>query len=160
MHSVKLPSSKSLFQLQAERLIRVQELAGANPNSIHWYIMTSENTKEAIRAYFEKNDFFKMDKETVHFFEQGTAPCFSKDGKVLLDQKSKISRAPDGNGGLFKALVKSNVLDHIKNRGVKYIHIYCVDNILVRIADPLFIGYCIERDADCAAKVRHILSLI
>ena len=117
MYSVKLPSNKSLFKLQADRLIRVQELAGANPNSIHWYIMTSENTKESIRSYFEKNNFFKLEKETVHFFEQGKVPCFSKNGKVLLNQKSNISSAPDGNGGLYKALVKSHIIDDLNNRG-------------------------------------------
>jgi UDP-N-acetylglucosamine/UDP-N-acetylgalactosamine diphosphorylase len=154
MYSVKLPSNKSLFQLQAERLIRVQELAGVkSSSSIHWYIMTSDNTKNAIESYFKTNDYFKLNSNNIHFFEQGTMPCFSKDGKVLLDQKNKISRSPDGNGGLYKALVKYDILDDLIRRGVKYIHVYCVDNILVRIADPVFIGYCIERNADCAAKV-------
>lgn len=154
MYSVKLPSQKSLFQLQAERLKRVQELADSkSKSSVPFYVMTSENTKDVIKSYFEKNDFFKLDKEKVQFFEQGTVPCLSKDGKVLLDSKSKVSKSPDGNGGLYKALVKSGVLDDLKKRGVKYVHVYCVDNVLVRVADPVFIGYCIEKDADCAAKV-------
>jgi UDP-N-acetylglucosamine/UDP-N-acetylgalactosamine diphosphorylase len=155
-YSVKLPSNKSLFQLQAERLIRVQELAGqdaSSKSSIHWYIMTSDNTREATESYFEKNHYFTIPKERVHFFEQGTAPCFSKDGKVLLDAKSKISRSPDGNGGVYKALKKSGVLDDLNRRKVKYIHVYSVDNILVKVADPVFLGYCIEKKADCAAEV-------
>jgi len=153
MYSVKLPSEKSLFQLQAERIVRVQELAGAKSKPVNWYVMTSENSKEVVKSYFEKNNYFKVDKEKVHFFEQGTMPCISKDGKVLLDSKSKLSKSSDGNGGLYKALVKSGVLDDLKKRGVKYVHAYCVDNVLVRVADPVFIGYCVEKNADCAAKV-------
>lgn len=152
MYSVNLPSNKSLFQLQAERLIRVQELSG-KPKSVQWYVMTSDNTKDAIRKYFENNQYFKLDEKNVHFFEQGTMPCLSKDGKVLLDEKSKLSKSPDGNGGLYKALDKAGVLEDLAKKGIKYIHVYCVDNILVRIADPVFIGYCIEKNADCAAKV-------
>lgn len=106
-----------------------------------------------IQNYFQENQFFNLNKENVSFFEQGTLPCLTKDGKLLLDQKNKISRAPDGNGGLYKALLKENVLADMAKRGVKYVHIYCVDNILIRIADPVFIGFCIEKQSDCAAKV-------
>lgn len=158
MYSVGLPSSKTLFQLQAERLKRVQELAvekhaAETGTVVPWYIMTSENTHQMIQNYFQENQFFNLNKENVSFFEQGTLPCLTKDGKLLLDQKNKISRAPDGNGGLYKALLKENVLADMAKRGVKYVHIYCVDNILIRIADPVFIGFCIEKQSDCAAKV-------
>lgn len=155
MYSVGLPSNKTLFQLQAERLRRVQELASRKDTKavVPWYVMTSENTHEQIKSYFAKNDFFNLDSENVSFFEQGTLPCLTRDGKLLLDQKNKISRAPDGNGGLYKALLEHNVLEDMLKRGIKYVHIYCVDNILIRIADPVFIGFCIEKEANCAAKV-------
>jgi len=158
MYSVKLQSNKSLFQLQAERLARIQRVARERygymkpPRAITWYIMTSENTRDTIIEYFEQNSYFGLNKENIIFFEQGTMPCLSRDGKILLEQKHRISRSPDGNGGLYKALVKSDIVEDMQRRGIKYVHAYCVDNILIRIADPLFVGFCIEKEADCAAK--------
>ena len=162
MYSVKLPSEKTLYQIQAERLIRVKELAERafpaeasqhKSQSITWYIMTSEHTQESTMDFFRENSFFGLDKENILLFEQYMLPCLTMEGKIILDQKHKISKAPDGNGGLYKALRKRNILQDMQQRGIKYVHIYGVDNILVRIADPTFIGFCIDKQANCAAKV-------
>jgi len=163
MYSVDLLSGKSLYQIQAERLLRIKHLAKkkfpsnveSNPNdsSIPWYIMTSEHTQESTINYFKSKDYFGLDKQNIVLFEQFMLPCLDNNGRVILDEKFKLSKAPDGNGGLYKALLKRNILDDMNRRGIKYIHIYCVDNILVKLADPVFIGFCISKDANCAAKV-------
>jgi UDP-N-acetylglucosamine/UDP-N-acetylgalactosamine diphosphorylase len=115
--------------------------------------MVSEQTLESTAAFFHAHDYFGLDKNDILFFEQGTLPCFFKDGRVILDAKHKISRAPDGNGGLYKALVHKGVLADMALRDVKYVHAYCVDNVLVKVADPVFTGFCISKEINCGSKV-------
>lgn len=68
-YDIGLPSGKSLFQLQAERIGRLAEVAGGA--GIPWYIMTSGPTRRPTEEFFEKNAFFGLRKEDVIFFEQG-----------------------------------------------------------------------------------------
>ena len=72
---------------------------------------------------------------------------------MILGAKHKLSIAPDGNGGLYRALRREGILDDMKSKGIQFIQLYCVDNILVKVGDPLFMGYCLSKDAECANKV-------
>jgi UDP-N-acetylglucosamine/UDP-N-acetylgalactosamine diphosphorylase len=114
--------------------------------------MTSDATHELTVAFFETNKYFGLSKKNVIAFKQNTTPCFTLDGKMILDEKHRISRAPDGNGGLYLALKKEGILIDMIERGINSIHVYSVDNVLVKVADPIFLGYCISRAADCGIK--------
>lgn len=156
MYKIGILSDKTLFQIQAERILKLQQLAFERTKKqgvITWYIMTSEMTKTPTEKYFEENNYFGLKKENILMFNQGKLPCFDFEGKILLASKHDISQAPDGNGGLYRALRDRGVLEDMRQRQVKYLHAHSVDNILVKTADPTFLGYCITRKADCGAKV-------
>ncbi|KAH0452216.1 hypothetical protein IEQ34_019515 [Dendrobium chrysotoxum] len=147
--NIGLPSGKSLFQLQAERILCVQKLAAQSADGsssvipIHWYIMTSPFTDEATRKFFESRKYFGLDAGQVTFFQQGTLPCVSRDGRFIMETACKVAKAPDGNGGLYAALKSSKLLEDMAMRGVRYVDCY----------DPTFLGYFIDKGVATAAKV-------
>ncbi|MCJ1445037.1 MAG: UDP-N-acetylglucosamine pyrophosphorylase [Stictis urceolatum] len=154
---IGLPSQKSLFQIQAERIYKVQQLAqkqhGKDSVVVPWYVMTSEPTRGPTEKFFREHNYFGLSKENVLIFEQGVLPCISNEGKILLESKSKVAVAPDGNGGIYQALLTSSVRTDMRKRGIKHVHAYCVDNCLVKVADPIFIGFSASKDVDIATKV-------
>ena len=156
MYDIRLPSGKSLYQIQLERARRLAAMARERTGrecTVPVFVMTSEHTKGSTEAFFRKNNHFGMDPKDVVLFEQRMIPCLTDDGKVIRESRDKVARAPDGNGGLYWALDNEGVLDTMSKRGVKYLHVYCVDNVLVKVADPLFMGYCIEKGAEAGNKV-------
>ena len=164
-YDIGLPSHKSLFQLQAERILRLQTLAerahskSAGSVKIPWYIMTSGPTRKPTQDFFQEKNYFGLGADNVIFFEQGTLPCLTNEGKIMLDTPSKIATAPDGNGGLYTALRKSlhsatkeTVITSLESRKIKFLHCYGVDNCLVRVGDPVFLGACIRSNVPLGVK--------
>ncbi len=92
--NISLPSQKSLFQIQAERIWKVQQLAekksGKKNIVVPWYVMTSGPTRQPTERFFQEHDYFGLCKDDVLIFEQGVLPCISNEGKILLESKAKV----------------------------------------------------------------------
>ncbi|TDF92377.1 UTP--glucose-1-phosphate uridylyltransferase [Paenibacillus piri] len=147
---IGLPSHKSLFQLQAERLINLSARAG---RAVPWYIMTSpDNHAETVR-FFKEHDHFGCAPDDCFFFEQAVLPALDVHGNVLLAAKDRINLAPSGNGDCFAALARSGGLADMKRRGVEWLFYYNVDNALIKVADPLFVGVAAHFNNPIATKV-------
>ncbi|GIM03887.1 hypothetical protein Vretimale_8562 [Volvox reticuliferus] len=116
--------------------------------------MTSTFTHADTLAHFEAHNFFGLAREQVTFFQQGFLPCFTEDGRLILETRGSLAMAPDGNGGVYLSLARSGILDAMTAAGIECLDCYCVDNSLARLGDPRFIGYCHGvAKADVGARV-------
>ena len=141
--------NKTLFQIFAESIAAVSERYQA---VCPWYIMTSPlNHTETIKI-FRSNDYYGLHGKDVFIFQQGTLPNFSFDGKILMADYADIACSPDGHGGSLKALYKSGTLEDMRKRGIEFISYWQVDNPLVHIFDPLFIGLHALDGAEMSSK--------
>ncbi|MBW8017460.1 MAG: UDPGP type 1 family protein [Planctomycetes bacterium] len=129
---------KTLFRIFGETILAASIKYGA---PLPWYVMTSPLNNAATVESFEKNAYFGLKKEDVFIFQQGTLPNFDFDGNILLSAKDTIAKSPDGHGGSLKALFDSGAIADMQNRGVEYISYFQVDNPLINIFSPLFIGF-------------------
>ncbi|WP_414053057.1 UTP--glucose-1-phosphate uridylyltransferase [Macrococcus animalis] len=140
---------KSLFAFQAEQIIAYNEKFEIN---IPWTIMTSDINHEETIAYFNQQDYFGMPKENVTFFKQPNIVALSESGELLLNKDQEILTTPNGNGGIFEALSTSGVNDMLHTKGVEYLYINNIDNVLVKVLDPVLCGLAVESRADVTTK--------
>jgi len=151
MYDIGLPSGKSLFALQGERLKKLGDLAGGCAPV--WYVMTSPFTHDMTVNYFKQHEYFGLRANDVIFFKQGTLPCFTESGEIIMKSYVEVSEAPDGNGGIYAALAREGIIDDMRRRGIEHVYAYCVDNALVQVGDPAFVGCCAECRCEAGAKV-------
>jgi len=140
----------TLFEIHARK---VRALEARHDCEIPFYIMTSEANDAPTRAFWEANDYFGLAKDRVLFFVQGMWPALTGDGKVILDSPGHIFMGPDGHGGTLTALRDRGMFKDMDARGVDTLFYFQVDNPLVEIADPAFVGLHIQNSADISVKV-------
>lgn len=132
---------KPLFACLAEWIIAAQRAWCPAGVVIPWYIMTSPINHEPTVAFFRQHRFFGLREQDVMFFPQGVMPSLEMGtGRLLLNQTHEIAVNPDGHGGSLRALFTSGALDDMARRGVEQISYTQIDNPLVRVIDPVFIG--------------------
>ena len=150
MLNVGIHKELYLFEQLVNNLMEVVKEADA---WVPLFVMTSEKNNADTVAFFEEKDYFGYNKDYVFFFVQEMAPSVGYDGKILMEAKDRLSTSPNGNGGWFSSLVKAGLLDKINELGVKFLNVFAVDNVLQKMADPVFVGATLEAGAVCGSKV-------
>ena len=131
-------TGRPLFQFFAEGILAAQRRYGA---PIPWAIMTSPLNHDATVAFFAEHEHFGLDPARVVFFPQGVMPSFDRaTGRLLLASPGEIATNPDGHGGSITALHRSGTLDRLGDAGVEHVSYFQVDNPIVRVVDPAFLG--------------------
>ena len=139
----------SLFEVVCNYLKKANKMYNT---TIPWYIMTSiENNNETI-TFFESHNYFDYPKDSIQFFTQGHLPIINTDGKLVLDSIYKIKQASNGNGNLFDALEKHNLISDMEDKNLEWLFVGGVDNVLLDPTDPLFIGITIYQQTEVASK--------
>jgi len=130
-------TGKPLFRVFAEQIAAAEKRFGC---AVPWYIMTSPLNDGDTRAFFRDNNWFGRNPADTFLFPQGTMPSITFDGKLMLETRGSLAVNPDGHGGALRALHHSGALEDMKGRGIEQLSYFQVDNPLVRIVDPVFLG--------------------
>ena len=138
-----------IFEQQMKNLMEVTEKCGV---TVPLYIMTSDKNHEQTTSFWKEHNYFGYPEADVKFFKQDMAPAVDYNGKIILERKDTPALSPNGNGGWFGSLKGAGLCEDLHARGVEWLNIYAVDNVLQRIADPVFVGATILTGVNCGAK--------
>jgi UDP-N-acetylglucosamine/UDP-N-acetylgalactosamine diphosphorylase len=151
MYPVGPISGKSLFQIHAEKVLALGRRYGKQPPFL---VMTSPATDEETRQFFAANELFGLPKDQVFFFCQGTMPALDlATGRLLMEAPGRLFLSPDGHGGTLTALAKSGLLDRLRDQGIREIFYFQVDNPLVKVCDPVFLGRHHTQKSEASSKI-------
>ena len=140
---------KSLFEILNDGLKTAESLYSV---TIPWYIMTSPTNEAATKNFFIQNNYFGYSQDHVKFFTQDKLPVVDIQGKVLLREPYMIQESANGNGDIYAALARNNLIQDMKSKNIKWIFICGIDNILLRTVDPLFLGATIASNNEISSK--------
>ena len=140
--------------LFATHAAKIAALRARHGTGLPWYVLTSPQNDDATRAAFEEAGWYGLEPGSVRFVVQGTLPAVDKDtGDILREAPGRIALSPDGHGGLLSALRSSGALDEMSAAGVSTIFTFQVDNPLLPVAQPGFLGHHVLAGADMSSMV-------
>lgn len=139
-----------IFECLINNLMDVVKLTGTY---IPLFVMTSDLNYESTTDFFSQKNNFGYPAEYVHFFKQEMAPASDYNGKVFLEEPGKVAVSPNGNGGWFLSMMKTGMLDKVKEYGIEWLNLFAVDNVCQRICDPVFIGATVLEGKTVGSKV-------
>jgi len=142
MYPVGPVSNATLFQILFEKILAIGRRYGVE---IPLYIMTSDATHIETEDYLKEQSNFGLPASNVRLFCQGVMPAVdAATGKILLADKGRVALSPDGHGGMLAALERTGGLTDVERRGIEHLFYFQVDNPLVQVCDPVFLGYHIR----------------
>jgi UDP-N-acetylglucosamine/UDP-N-acetylgalactosamine diphosphorylase len=142
-------TGRSLFQIHCEKIAALGRRYGRMPPL---YVMTSDENHEPTGSFLAVHQNFGL--EHLQLFRQGTMPAVAAaTGAVLLADRDRVALSPDGHGGTLRALDRGGCLEDMRDRGVDTVFYLQVDNPMVAIADPGFVGAHRRSGADVSSKV-------
>lgn len=150
MYNIGVTKELYIFEQLIANLKKVTAAANA---WVPLYIMTSDKNDEQTRAFFEEHAYFGYDPAYIRFFVQEMVPAVDFEGNVLIESNDSLAMSPNGNGGWFKSLVKAGLDRDLEEKGVEWLNVFAVDNVLQQIADPVFVGATIASGCVSGAKV-------
>ncbi len=150
MFNVGIEKECYIFECQIRNLLEVVKETGT---WIPLYIMTSESNNKATMEFLKEKEFFGYQEESICFFIQEMVPATDFDGNALLEEKGRVATSPNGNGGWFATMANCNLLEGLYEKGIEWINVFSVDNVLQRIADPCFVGATVQAGCTVGSKV-------
>lgn len=150
MYNIGLTKDLYIFEQLIRNLQKVTDEAGAY---VPLYVMTSDKNDKDTREFFAEHDYFGYNKDFVKFFVQEMVPAVDFDGNVLVEAEDSLAMSPNGNGGWFTSLLKAGLGEDMKEKGVEWLNVFAVDNVLQQIADPVFVGATLQSGCVSGAKV-------
>ncbi len=136
-----------------QQMRNVQEVTDKCGVTVPLYIMTSDKNHAQTVSFWKEHNYFGYPESEIKFFKQEMAPAVDYDGKIILEKKDTPALSPNGNGGWFASMQRAGLVEDLHRRGVEWLNIYAVDNVLQRIVDPVFVGASIAEKVNCGAKV-------
>jgi UDP-N-acetylglucosamine/UDP-N-acetylgalactosamine diphosphorylase len=151
MFPISPVKNKSLFQIHAEKVLALSRRYG---RPIPFLVMTSPATHGETERFFLEHGCFGLNPEDVALFCQGTLPALDMaSGKLLLEKPGRIFASPNGHGGVLTALADSGLLGRLRRQNIQHIFYFQVDNPLVHVSDPVFLGHHLAASAQVSSKV-------
>lgn len=150
MYNIGVTNELYIFECLINNLMEVVNKSGV---WIPLYIMTSEKNHEDTVKFFKEKNNFGYNSDYINFFIQDMAPSTDYNGKIYMENTSQISISPNGNGGWFSSMKRAGIVEELKTKGVEWLNVFAVDNVLQRIADPAFLGAVLISGCETGSKV-------
>lgn len=137
---------KSLFALFCERQAFLESYY---QTSIALAVLCQDPVE--VESYFARHEYFGLNPEQIDFFAQSELPLLTEDLKAVVKESgSSLLTGPDGNGGVFEALIRSGVWSKWQKAKIEVVATSLIDNpLMAPFALPALEQLGKEKESPC-----------